>query len=160
LVSRTGYAEKDVIDPKTKDIKLSAALHYKFSEKLEGQLMGYWATGNTIYTGNNRYVLNNVKLGQYKIELKHTDWLLRSYTTQENAGESYSATVTPVIFNETWKRSYDPNNVSGSWYPQYTGAFMGALQAGVPYDQAHNVARQFADQGQTCRWLATIQTNI
>lgn len=147
LVSRTGYAEKDVIDPKTKDIKLSAALHYKFSEKLEAQLMGYWATGNTIYTGNNRYVLNNVKLGQYKIELKHTDWLLRSYTTQENAGESYSATVTPVIFNETWKRSYDPNNVGGSWYPQYTGAFMGALQAGVPYDQAHNVARQFADQG-------------
>jgi hypothetical protein len=27
-VSRTGYAEKDVIDPETKNIKLSGALHY------------------------------------------------------------------------------------------------------------------------------------
>ena len=147
LVSRTGYAEKDVIEPETKNIRLSAALHYKLNEKLEAQVMGYWATGNTIYTGNNRYVLNDVKLGQYKLELKHPDWFIRSYTTQENAGESYSATVTPVIFNEAWKRSYDPTNVTGSWYPQYTGAFLGALQAGVSYDQAHNIARQFADQG-------------
>jgi outer membrane receptor protein involved in Fe transport len=147
-VSRTGYAEKDVIDPKTKDIKLSAALHYKLTEKLEAQLMGYWATGNTIYTGNNRYVLNGVKLGQYKLELKHSDWFLRSYTTQEDAGESYSATVTPLVFNEAWKRSYNPANVSGSWYPQYTQAFLTTLQTpGTSAEQAHNMARQFADQG-------------
>jgi outer membrane receptor protein involved in Fe transport len=146
-VSRTGYAEKDVIDPKTKDIKLSAALHYKLNEKFEAQLMGYWATGSTIYTGNNRYVLKDIKLGQYKLELKHTDWLIRSYTTQENAGEAYSATVTPIIFNEAWKRSFDPNNINGSWYPQYTGAFLQAMQGGASYDQAHIIARQFADQG-------------
>lgn len=146
-VSRTGYAEKDVIDPKTKNIRLSGALHYKLTPKLEAQLMGYWATGSTVYTGNNRYVLKDVKLGQYKLELKHDDWFLRSYTTQENAGESYSATVTSQRFNEAWKRSFDPTNVSGSWYPQYTGAFLQALQGGASYDQAHVLARQFADQG-------------
>ena len=90
-VSRTGYAEKDAIDPKTKNIKLSGALHYRLNEKLEAQLMGYWATGNTVYTGNNRYVLKDIKLGQYKLELKHKDWFLRGYTTQENAGQAYSA---------------------------------------------------------------------
>jgi outer membrane receptor protein involved in Fe transport len=146
-VSRTGYAEKDVIDPETKNIKLSGALHYKIGNNIEAQLMGYWATGNTVYTGNNRYVLKGIKIGQYKFELKHPDWLLRTYTTQEDAGEAYSATVTSQIFNEGWKRSFNPNNINGSWYPQYTGAFLQGLGAGLNMQAAHNAARAFADIG-------------
>jgi outer membrane receptor protein involved in Fe transport len=146
-VSRTGYNEKDVIDPVTKNIKLSGALHYKLTDKLEAQLMGYWATGNTVYTGNNRYALKNIKLGQYKLELKHRDWFLRSYTTQENAGQAYSATVTTQIFNEAWKRSYDPANPAASWYPQYAGAYLQALSMGADNITAQNAARAFADQG-------------
>ena len=34
-VSRTGYKEKDMIDPETKNIKLSGALHYKIKDNLE-----------------------------------------------------------------------------------------------------------------------------
>ena len=146
-VSRTGYNEKEVIDPKTKNIKLSAALHYKIGDNLEAQLMGYWSTGNTVYTGNNRYALKGVKIGQYKFELKHRDWLLRSYTTQEDGGEAYSATVTSQIFNEAWKRSFNPANISGSWYPQYTQGFLTALGSGLSMSDAHNAARAFADKG-------------
>lgn len=146
-VSRTGYAEKDVVDPETKNIKLSGALHYKLNDKLEAQLMGYWSTGNTVYTGNNRYVLKDIKLGQYKLELKHRDWYLRSYTTQENAGQAYSATVTTQIFNEAWKSSYDPSNPAASWYPQYAGAFLQAKMQGADDNTAQNIARGFADQG-------------
>jgi len=146
-VSRTGYDEKDVIDPKTKNIKLSGAIHYKLSEKLEAQLMGYWATGNTVYTGNNRYALKDIKLGQYKLELKHRDWFLRSYTTQENAGQAYTATVTSQIFNEAWKSSYDPADPAGSWYPQYAGAYLQAKMQGADDVTAHNIARSYADVG-------------
>jgi len=144
-VSRTGYNEKDVIDPETRNIKLSGAIHYKLNNNLEAQLMGHWATGNTIYTGNNRYVLKGIKIGQYKFELKHKDWFLRSYTTQEDAGEAYSATVTSLIFNEAWKSSFNPDNISGSWYPQYTQAFLTALQTGASMPDAHHAARAFAD---------------
>lgn len=146
-VSRTGYNEKDMIDPNTKNIKLSGALHYKFNNNLEAQLMGYWGTGNTVYTGNNRYVFKDIKLGQYKLEIKHRDWFLRSYTTQEDAGEAYSATVTAQILNEAWKPSYNPNNLPGSWYPQYANVFGTALGMGVLPAQAHNMARAFADKG-------------
>jgi len=38
-VSRTGYQEKDIIDPQTKNLKLSGALHYKINDKIEAQLM-------------------------------------------------------------------------------------------------------------------------
>ena len=104
-VSRTGYQEKDVIDPITKNIKISGALHYKLTDKIEAQLMGYWATGNSVYTDDNRYALKGIKIGQYKLELKHKNWFFRTYTTQEDAGEAYSATVATQYFNEAWKAS-------------------------------------------------------
>lgn len=173
-VSRTGYNEIDVIDPKTKNIKVSGAIHYKINSRLEAQIMGYWGTGNTIYTGNNRYVLKDIRIGQYKAELKHKNWFVRGYTTQENAGEAHTATVAMQIFNEIWKPSFDPGNISGSWYPQYltafaTGAattfqqaFIAAKQQGkndaeagglaqnavkIAAPQFHQAAREFADQG-------------
>jgi outer membrane receptor protein involved in Fe transport len=139
-VSRTGYHEKDIIDPQTKNIKLNAALHYKLTDKIEAQLLGYWATGNTVYTDDNRYALKGIKLGQYKLELKHKNWFLRTYTTQEDAGEAYSATVATQYFNEAWKPSQQ-------WYPQYIGAFLNAKGQGVPDADAHLIARGYADIG-------------
>ena len=139
-VSRTGYHEKDIIDPQTKNIKLNAALHYKLTDKIEAQLMGYWATGNTVYTDDNRYALKGIKLGQYKLELKHKNWFLRTYTTQEDAGEAYSATVASQYFNEAWKPSQQ-------WFPEYIGAFVSAKGQNLSDADAHLIARGYADIG-------------
>ncbi|WP_276504820.1 TonB-dependent receptor [Terrimonas pollutisoli] len=157
--SRTGYHERDIIDPKTKNIKLSGAFHYKLTHKIEAQIMGYWSTGNTVYTDDNRYALKGIKIGQYKLELKHKNWFFRTYTTQEDAGEAYSATVATQYFNEAWK-------LSQQWYPEYVGAFVtgagqifqsvlmngGTLaqaQAAVvnAAPQLHAAGRAYADQG-------------
>lgn len=145
-VSRTGYSEKDLIDPNTFNAKLNGALHYKINPKLEAILMGNWATGNTVYTDDNRYALKGIKIGQYKFELKHKNWFLRSFTTQEDAGEAYSATVATQMFNEAWKRSYDPANPSSSWYLQYAGAYIQAIGLGASNIVAHNNARAYADR--------------
>lgn len=139
-VSRTGYNEKDiVVDPDAKNIKLSGALQYKLTSKIEAQLMGYWGTGNTVYTGNNRYILKDIKIGQYKLEFKHPDWFLRAYTTQEDAGESYSATLTALNLNNQWK-SHE------NWFVQYAGVFSGAKLAGMNDAEAHAYARSQADK--------------
>jgi outer membrane receptor protein involved in Fe transport len=140
LVSRTGYHEKDVVDPQTKNIKLSGALHYKLTDKIEAILMGYWATGNTVYTDDNRYALKGIKIGQYKLELKHKNWFIRSYTTQEDAGEAYSATIATQYLNEAWKKSQQ-------WYPEYVGAYLGAIYMGANSAQSHTAARGYADIG-------------
>ena len=146
-VSRTGYNEIDVIDPKTKNIKLNGALHYKLNKELEAILAGHWATGNTVYTGTNRYAFKDIKIGQYKLELKHKNWFLRGYTTQEDAGEAYSATITSQFFNEAWKPSYNPLNPTGSWYIQYAQAYIQSRLGGGSDITSHNMARGFADQG-------------
>ena len=140
-VSRTGYHEKDiVVDPDAKNIKLSAALHYKLTDKIEAQLMGYIGMGNTVYTGNNRYVLKDIKIGQYKLELRHPDWFFRVYTTQEDAGESYSGTLTALNLNNQWKDH-------GTWFGQYTVAFLtGKTGLGMNSQQAHAFARSIADK--------------
>jgi outer membrane receptor protein involved in Fe transport len=155
-VSRTGYHEKDVIDPVTKNIKLSGALHYKLTNKIEAQLMGYWSTGNTVYTDDNRYVLKGIKIGQYKLELKHKNWFLRSYTTQEDAGEAYSSTVATQYVNEAWKRSFNEANIPGSWYPQYFQVF--ATQAATEFQRAYIGALTNGQSPQQA--LATAQTAV
>jgi len=153
-VSRTGYNEKDVVNNNTVNVKLSGGFYYKLTEAIEASLVGYWGTGNTVYTGSDRYSLKNMKIGQYKVELKHKNWFARGYTTQENAGESYNATITTRLFNEQWKPSQT------AWYPEYAQAFL--LSKVSPYVQAlinqtnftptpdanaHSAARAFADIG-------------
>lgn len=142
-VSRTGYSEKDVINPNTVNLKLSGELSYKLSSKTSLNAEGYWGTGNTVYTGSDRYSLLNLKVGQYKVELVNPNWFLRGYTTQENAGESYNATVTTRLLNEAWK----PSGGVNGWYYQYSMAFLNAKLAGQSDINAHNTARAAADQG-------------
>jgi len=157
-ISRTGYTEKDMVaDPDAKNIKLSGALHYKLGNNIQAQLSGYWGTGNTVYTGNNRYILKGIRIGQYKLELRHPNWFLRAYTTQEDAGESYSATLTAVNMNNIWK----PH---GAWFQEYAQNFLvpaattwlqtyatsGAQAANnavqTSFSNFHNMARTAADK--------------
>ncbi|HEU4633421.1 MAG TPA: TonB-dependent receptor, partial [Flavisolibacter sp.] len=139
-VSRTGYTEREVANPNSLNFKLSGALHYKITPKIEAILAGNWGTGNTVYTGSQRYSLKELKIGQYKLELNSQNWFVRGYTTQENAGESHNLTITTQLFNEVWKPSTQ-------WYQEYAFAYLNAKQAGRPDLEAHNIARSVADKG-------------
>ncbi len=137
-VSRTGYTEREVTNPNTINFKMGGSLNYKVTNSIEAILSGFWGTGNTVYTGSDRYSLLDLKMGQYKLELKHRDWLIRGYTTQENAGQSYNATITTRLFNEAWKPSTQ-------WYTEYGQAYLNGLLGGLTSMNAHNLARSFAD---------------
>lgn len=152
-VSRTGYDERDVVNNNTVNVKLSGGLYYKITESIQASLVGYWGTGNTVYTGSDRYSLKDLKIGQYKLEVRHKNWFVRAYTTQENAGESYNATITTRLFNEGWKQS-------AAWYQEYAQAFLvskvtpyvEALAGGTPFTptpdaNGHVAGRGLADQG-------------
>ena len=128
-VSRTGYYESEVVPENTINFKISGGLYYKINDDVEASIIGYYGTGNSVYTGSDRYALKDLKMGQYKAELKAKNWFLRAYTTQENSGEAYNATVTTQLFNEAWKPSYNPLDPGNSWYPQYAGAIVGGASA-------------------------------
>jgi len=147
-VSRTGYEEKFMVDYGTYNVKLTGGLYYNIRPDIEASLVGYWGTGTTVYTGADRYSLRNLKIGQYKAEIKAKNWFVRAYTTQENAGESYNTTALAAYINEAWKPSLStasPTALAGSWYPQYIGAYLNAVGSAAP--NPHQAARAFADQG-------------
>lgn len=150
-VSRTGYDEKDIIDPNTLNFKIGGAFHYKITENLEAVLAGNWGTGNSVYTGSDRYSFRDFKMGQYKLELNSKNWFLRTYTTQENAGQSYNATVTARLLNEAWKPTITFTNGVATprptdWLVQYSQAYLAGKLGGADELAAHNQARAFADQ--------------
>lgn len=142
-VSRTGYKENEVVSPNTINFKLSGALHFKVGHDIEAVIAGYWGKGNTVYTGSDRYSLRNLNMGQYKIELNHHNWYFRAYTTQEDAGESYNATVTTRLANEIWR----PSGGSTGWFSTYAQTYLGGRLNGMTDAAAHTLARSTADVG-------------
>ena len=140
-VSRTGYDENQVVNENTINFKVSGSLNYKIRPGVEAILSGNWGTGNTVYTGSDRYSLRNLKMGQYKLEVVAKDWLIRAYTTQENAGESYNATVTTRLLNEAWK----PSGGATGWYSTYSQTYLGGRLNGLTDNSAHALARTTAD---------------
>lgn len=140
-VSRTGYAEKDVTNPNTVNFKLAGSLHYKLNTFTEAVLAGYWGTGNTVYTGSERYSLKDFKMGQYKLEINNRYWSIRGYTTQENAGQSYNTTVATRLFNESWR----PSGGSTGWFAQYSQTYLAARLGGASDADAHTLSRATVD---------------
>ena len=137
-VSRTGYAEKDIIDPSTLNVKMTGSLNYKLSDNTEASFSFYNGTGNTVYTGSDRYSLKELRMGQYKFEIKSKDWFVRAYTTREDAGSSYNATIAARYFNEAWMPST-------TWFPTYMTALTSYRDAGLPAASAVVAARAIAD---------------
>ena len=147
-VSRTGYNERDLVNYNAYNFRISAGLNYKITDNIEASFLGYFGTGTSVYTGADRYSLKDLKMGQYKLELKSKNWFLRGYTTQENSGNSYTATTAALYINRVWKSD-------ASWFQTY-GATYGAARLGLlptapgvilPDSLAHATARGQADIG-------------
>ncbi|MEO6729857.1 MAG: TonB-dependent receptor [Ferruginibacter sp.] len=164
-VSRTGYTEKELINPNTVNFKLAGSVHYKLSSNTEAVLAGYWGTGNTIYTGSDRYSLKDFKMGQYKFELNNKNWSFRAYTTQENAGESYNTTATTRLFNESWKKSVttdaagNPTPLPTDWYIQYAFSYLSNRMNGMTAYDAHLASRALADVGRPAANSAVLKSS-
>jgi outer membrane receptor protein involved in Fe transport len=139
LVSRTGYDESDIVDYNSYSVRLNGGLYYKITNDIEASLVAYWGTGTTVYTGADRYALKNFKLGQYKAEVRGRNFFVRAYTTQENSGDSYTATTAALAVNNAWLSNSE-------WFATYSATYSGARAQGAPDAAAHAAARTRADQ--------------
>jgi outer membrane receptor protein involved in Fe transport len=154
-VSRTGYLEKDLVDYNAKNLKLNGALHYRLSSSIEAIYNFNMGAGTSVYTGANRYSLQNFNIMQHKLELKGDNFFIRGYTTQERSGDSYDANFLGIGINRQWRSDSE-------WFVTYATAYLGSLaQQGVDINTfnllperrnafmttAHQTARSAADQG-------------
>jgi iron complex outermembrane receptor protein len=150
VVSRTGYEEQHLVDYGAENIKFSGALHYRISNKAELSYTFNYGSGTSVYTGAQRYSLNNFDINQHKLELRGDNFFLRGYTTRENSGDSYIADLTGVNINNAWKENT-------TWFTDYTvgylqsiiqqGVVPGSLGTSEQQSLAHQVGRGMADEG-------------
>ncbi len=108
IIYRKGYAEKDIVDYNTRNLKLNAALHYKLNRETEIIASSNFGYGTTVYQGDNRYSLRDILFFQNRLEIRKQDkFFLRSYITNENAGNSYDAYFTALILQGNVKNDAD-----------------------------------------------------
>jgi len=104
VIVRKGYLESDLVDYKTENLKLGAAFHYKIKPETEIIYATNYGTGSTIYQGDNRYSLKDIKFYQNRLEIRKEDkWFLRGYATHEDAGKSYDALFTALLLQNSAK---------------------------------------------------------
>jgi len=157
-VSRTGYREVDLTDHVAESKKADWGIYYRpFENNFEISYVGKWGTGQTVYQGTNRYGIENFTMSQHKLEVKDDNFFVRTYVTEDNAGDSYDMNFTAININRSWKSDND-------WFGQYVGGFLGATLAGAPESVAHATGRQVSDTGRllpgTPEYLAAFETVV
>lgn len=119
---RDGYAEKDLVDYNTRNLKTNILLAYKPNEKNELQYAFNFGTGTTVYQGDNRYSLKDILFFQNRLEWSGKKGHLRLYATNEDAGNTYDAVLTAFLMQNEAKpgalwfadyQNYWLNNISG-----------------------------------------------
>lgn len=146
---RNGYREADLTDYNMENFKTSAGLYYKIKSDLQLNYQFNFSTGSTVYQGDNRYRLKDIRFWQNKIELKKEDkWFVRAYSTGEDAGNTYDIVTTAIRLQEASASTERWNNrLSTAWTGDlnyddliensetYQALFNQVLNAGLPADE-------------------------
>jgi len=115
---RTGYLESDIVDYNTRNLKAQSSLHFMLNTKTELIYGTNFSTGTTVYQGDNRFSLKNIKFWQNKLEIRQKNkFFLRAYRTSEDAGDSYDAVFTAIKLQEY----YGVENKD--WYSQHLKSY-------------------------------------
>jgi iron complex outermembrane recepter protein len=96
-VARTGYWEKDLVDPKVNNLKFDAALHYRFNSSTELTYSYRVGKMDGVFQRGNKVKLDNVVVQNHQLELKGKNFTIKAYVSQENTGDSYN--VKPLADN-------------------------------------------------------------
>lgn len=140
ILRRTGYREKDLVNPKVDNIKFDAAIHYRLSENAEISYDYRVGKMDGIFQRGNKVQLDNVVVQNHKLEIKGTNYFVRSYVSIENTGDSYN--LKPLSDN------LQLTHLSNSaWGARFKTALQSQLNGGKDLATAMTVARQTADQG-------------
>lgn len=135
-----GYAENQLTRYPTKSLKLNASLHYRLNDHVEAIVQANWGKGSAVYTAADRYNIQNFTMGQYKAELRGSNFFVRGYTTRENSGDAHALGVLGSLMSQRYLQTAlgtgVPNVVAHN-YTNYAGAFLQAYQTAMMGGAAH-----------------------
>ena len=139
IVRRTGYWEKDVVSPVVDNLKVDASLHYRISENAELSYGYRFGKLDGIFQRGNKIQMDNVSVQNHKLELKGSNYFIKSYLSVENTGDSFN--IKPTVDN--LDITSGGNNTV--WGAKYRAALQTSLNAGASLGDALRSGRIAAD---------------
>ena len=124
---RQGYEEKDIVDYNTYNFKTSFMTAYrpKPTGMRQFEYQVNYGMGTTVYQGDNRYSLRDIKFLQNRLEYKDKNGFLRVYATHEDAGRTYDAVFTALLMQKAAKRD---DLWGGDYYSHWKSQFVPKLK--------------------------------
>lgn len=96
-VARTGYWEKDLVDPSVDNLKADATLALKLNPSTQLSYSYRIGKMDGVFQRGNKVKLNNVIVQNHQLELKGASFVVKAYVSKENTGDSYN--VKPLADN-------------------------------------------------------------
>jgi outer membrane receptor protein involved in Fe transport len=140
VVSRTGYAEKEVADYGLHNLKGDASLFFRPKKHLEIAYTFRAAQQNNIFQRTNRFRFDDYQTRQHVFSFQSPQLQFRAYLTNENTGDSYNIRS----MAENIDRSFKSDN---KWFSDFTSFFNESIAKGLGVSEAMNLARNLTDQG-------------
>jgi outer membrane cobalamin receptor len=140
ILRRTGYSEKDLVNPIVDNLKFDLALHYKITPNTELSYSYRYGKMDGVFQRGNKVQLDNVVVQNHKIELKGKNFFVRTYLSLENTGDSYN--LKPLADNLQLTQSSN-----SAWGAKFKTVFQSSLNAGQDLATAMKTARTAADLG-------------
>jgi len=139
-VSRTGYLEKDLVDPTVTNVKFDAGGYYKIKDNLEASYVYRYGLMDGTFQRGNKIRLENAVVQNHKIELRGEEFYIRSYASLESTGDSYN--LKPLADNLDLTHASNTN-----WKNTFQSALQNSINSGTALPQAFEEARTVADAG-------------
>jgi iron complex outermembrane receptor protein len=144
-IARTGYWETDLVSPKVRNLKMDVSLNWRVTEKAELSYTYRRGTMDGVFQRGNKIRLDNVLVQNHHLELKGNNYVIRSYVSVENTGDSYN--VKPLADNmDLYSGGATDTKTAASWGTKYKNALIqyGSDHGGALTSANLAAATQFA----------------
>lgn len=140
VVSRTGYAEKEIADYGLSNFRGDFGIYFRPKDQSELAYTFRAATQNNLFQRTNRFRLEDYLTQQHALIFQSPQIQLKAYYTTENSGNSYNIRS----MAENLDRSFKPD---GEWFSNFSNHFKSAEASRLSIPEALNYARKESDRG-------------
>ena len=111
-VTREGYREEDLVNYDARNVKFSAEMQIRLTPKVTAIFASHYGVADAMITGEDRFALRDFSIIQHKAEINGEKFLLRAYSTEQDAGNTFNVGLLADNIIQTAK----PDEI---WFAQY-----------------------------------------
>ncbi|WP_299457656.1 TonB-dependent receptor [uncultured Microscilla sp.] len=158
---RLGYKEEDMLESfDARSMKISAALHYRITPKIEASFSFRRGSGSSVYQGGERYALRDFTQTYYKAEVKGANFFARAYMSETDDGDSYNMTAMGLLTTSTLAPTYIGTYASALLPTLLAGGTPTAEQVAAAQTAAYAAVQPGTSNGLAESTLKTVREGV